>query len=185
MGDRENQEMMRAALNWGEAAVREALEAGADPNAAAGARKTALHLAAERGATGMALAVLDAGGNMELRDIYGRSALMLAAQGGHKETMRLLIERGADLEAQDHSGRSALHWAVFGENKNGCALELLEAGARADAEDLRGRTAKMLALAEDLGEVARDLGRWEAQRERKELDAAAGTGAERGRPRGI
>ncbi|MFN7611489.1 MAG: ankyrin repeat domain-containing protein, partial [bacterium] len=65
---------------------------------------TALILAAIRGHTATAQALLSAGADSEARDNFGRTALMRAARCGHTATLQALLAAGADSEARDNDG---------------------------------------------------------------------------------
>eukprot|EP01048_Picozoa_sp_COSAG05_P039757 COSAG05_NODE_19964_length_285_cov_0.478495_1_plen_95_part_11 len=92
---------MRKAAREGDAAgVRECLEAGADPNAAApdSYGMTAMHRAAIRGKSVEVLEVLlEAGAKADKLDERGQTALMFAAYNGATgAVVRWLLEQGAD-----------------------------------------------------------------------------------------
>ncbi|KAI1061024.1 hypothetical protein LB507_010091 [Fusarium sp. FIESC RH6] len=55
--------------------------------------------------------VLDAGADINHKDIYGNTALMLAAGRGESESVKLLLERGADVLIVDQEGDNALQKA--------------------------------------------------------------------------
>lgn len=57
--------------------------------------------------------ILNAGGQMELRDVHGRTALLLAAEKGHIDTINTLINAGANVNAADKKGNSAMHIAAL------------------------------------------------------------------------
>lgn len=70
--------------------VRRLLDAGADVNAVARTRQTALLIAVAGGHVAVVPLLLQAGADVQARDEAGRSALDLARAGGHPELLRLL-----------------------------------------------------------------------------------------------
>jgi hemoglobin len=78
---------------------------GAEVNARSGAgEQTALHMAARRGNTAVAGALLDAGAEIEARDTKGETPLRRAVNCRHQPVVRLLMERGANPHAPDRRG---------------------------------------------------------------------------------
>lgn len=102
--------------------------------------------------------MLLAGGADPLATTYGgTTALMLAsglvfvegsqrfrAESDALAAVRLLLEIGSDPNAANEHGQTALHGAVY-RAANTILEELVEAGARTDLEDERGRTPRELA----------------------------------------
>jgi hypothetical protein len=82
------------------------------------------------------------------------------------QSCRWLLTAGAEAEARDPQGFTALHWAAHA-GRPMCVAALLEAGAKVDVLDHRGRTALMLAL----------LGRREAASDTS-IDLLLGAGAD-------
>ncbi|RGP80089.1 hypothetical protein FLONG3_1860 [Fusarium longipes] len=68
---------------------------------------------------------LDAGADIDHRDIYGNTALILAAGRGDHESVKLLLERGADVLLLDQEGTNALQKA-FHSNDSSTTLALVE-----------------------------------------------------------
>jgi ankyrin repeat protein len=116
-------------------------------------------LLAAQAADAEAMRVLLAGGADPLASTYGgTTALMLAAglvfvEGSQRfrpesdalEAVRLALESGVDVNAVNEHGQTALHGAVY-RAANTIIAALIDAGARTDLADERGRTP--LALAE-------------------------------------
>ena len=91
---------------------------------------TPLHVAASRGATSVASALLDFRADLIAKDAAGRTPLDVAAELGHvdvlnlflrdaaryewPELVMLLIERGAEANARDEIGWAPLHYALLG-----------------------------------------------------------------------
>ena len=72
-------------------------------------------MAAEVGSTPMALALLQAGADVNIVDVVqGFTALMYAARGGHALLVEALLRAGADVNAADENGETALDWAQIG-----------------------------------------------------------------------
>lgn len=98
-------------------------------------RRTALHLAAERGHTAIAALLLAHGADVAARD-EGDNATPLhwAAGGGHLETVRLLLERGAPVDVRDDvHERGPLGWATaLGDTHREVAALLIRHGAPVD-----------------------------------------------------
>jgi hemoglobin len=84
------------ALESGPELVRVLVRAGADVNACGGVtRATALHMAARRGFTGIAEALLDCGANCAAKDRKGDTPLQRAINCRRPMVVRLLRERGS------------------------------------------------------------------------------------------
>jgi len=57
-------------------------------------------------------ALLNAGANVEGRDVLGWTPLIYAALQDQPQTIRLLLDHGADAEARDVYGRTAREYAL-------------------------------------------------------------------------
>jgi hypothetical protein len=111
------------------------LENGANANAEDATGQTALGMAAVRGDTAIATALLEKSADVDARaDRRGRTALMLAAQSKTDAMVKLLLERGARLDARDDVGHSALYHITRRPNEAIRAL-LVENGIDADDGD--------------------------------------------------
>lgn len=78
--------------------------------------------------------LLDAGADINTRDMSGETPLMQAAGLGYRAMVALLLERGADVNARDGSQETSLFKAA----RHGYAevsAALLEAGARLDIQN--------------------------------------------------
>jgi ankyrin repeat protein len=88
--------LYRALFSANLASAQALLELGVDAGFADESGATALHLAADIGATEMCLRLLDRGAELDRR-LQDMAAVHLAFLGGHAECALALIERGADV----------------------------------------------------------------------------------------
>ena len=103
--------------------------------------KTALHYAAvEASDPAVMQALVDAGADLEARDVAGSTALHYAAQNHNNGIIKVLIEAGADITATQEGGATALHLAAL-HSTPAVMTELMNAGADVNAEDWDGKTA--------------------------------------------
>jgi ankyrin repeat protein len=126
------------ALMWAAAedqaeAVRALVAGGADPNLASNALNLApmdwlqigmvstvlpvggwppLLFAARQNARNAALALIEVGGNPDIRDPDGLTALNVAIMNAHYDLAVALLEAGADPDAADRTGMTALYGAI-------------------------------------------------------------------------
>jgi len=96
-----------------DAEARSALELllayGANVNQTTGVGgMTPLHMAARRGATGIAELLLNAGAEIEARDKNGETPLRRAVNCGKEPMVELLMNRGADPKSADKLGRTPI-----------------------------------------------------------------------------
>ncbi|KAF9869764.1 hypothetical protein CkaCkLH20_12807 [Colletotrichum karsti] len=117
-----------AILSQNEAIVEMILDRVADVNALS-SDSSALHLASERGYTGIVKILLTRGANVNAKVNGGRfgTALEAASNQRHEETVRILLDYGANINASGHF-RNCLEAAWFGGNETIIQL-LLEEGA--------------------------------------------------------
>ncbi len=151
-----DEKLLHAMTTFDIPAMREALEAGANPNVRMdGAGRTPLmHLAGlswydRLSATNLLLAF---GADATLSDQNGRTALHVVAESSvwkSEEIVRALLKAGADIEAADKFGHRPLHLAVrhwLKEEQPFVLLELLESGANLNAKNTVGHTAPDIAI---------------------------------------
>jgi Ankyrin repeats (3 copies)/Ankyrin repeat len=119
---------------------------------------TALHYAVEFGKLDIVKALINAGADLNTRNIYGRTALHLAACGIKLDIVKALINAGADLNAKEEDGWTALHLAACYGNLD-IVKALINAGADLNTQTSYGRTALHLAVGkDDIIKVLKDAG---------------------------
>ena len=84
--------------------------------------------AALHGYTETVRLLLDAGADLEARNVYGFTPLLYAAGNGHTEAVRLLLDAGAAVDARDEGGRTPLRLSAYWGHTETTHL-LLDAGA--------------------------------------------------------
>lgn len=119
--------LLAAVVKGETAAVRTALEQGADIEARNDSERTGLTLAALKGQIEMVDLFLEKGANLEAKDGAGMTPLLWACFGGNVKVVERLLAKGADIQAKDASGGTALTWAK--DHPNVVAL-LKKAGAK-------------------------------------------------------
>jgi len=93
-------------------------------------------------ATGAAVRlIIDAGVDIDAKDLKGNSALMLLSDipADLAVYMRLLIDAGANIDAKNNQGETALMLASANGNRN-AVVELIKAEADVNARDDKGKT---------------------------------------------
>jgi ankyrin repeat protein len=95
------------------AAVREALAAGANPNAAHRfTGQTPLHLAAEKGGLAVSELLIANGAQVALCCKHQKTALHVAAERGWDNIAKLFLAHGADVDAVDSANKTPLYLAI-------------------------------------------------------------------------
>jgi ankyrin repeat protein len=102
--------------------------------------------AVDRGDLANARTLLDRGADPDAEDADGNSALMLAVWHGDADLVGRMLAKHADPNHANQLGTTALHWAIDDAAKTKL---LLDAGARANAEDRSGTTPLELAVGRD------------------------------------
>jgi len=93
--------------------VRQHMAAGTDLNARGGiAGLSALHQAAFNGHTTIAIALIEAGADVNATSFQGETPLHLTVYWEHREIAGVLLANGAKLNAKARDGRTPLDWAV-------------------------------------------------------------------------
>jgi ankyrin repeat protein len=95
---------------------------------ASGGWGSELILVAQDGRTDAVEELLEAGDNLNARDMSGQTALIAAARGGHTEVVQILLEAGADVHVEYDYGGTALTQAAINGHAEIVQI-LLEAGA--------------------------------------------------------
>jgi hypothetical protein len=100
-------------------------------------------------------AAIDAGADVNARDMEGWTALMCAAQSNdNPEVISVLAEAGAEIDAPDNDGRTPLMCAAQGNANPEIVPALLKAGADLNAKDKEGKTALILVGENENSEIA-------------------------------
>jgi ankyrin repeat protein len=136
--------------------------AGADVKVVDGMKMTVLHAAALGNDTETVRLLIDAGLDVNATDFQGFTPLIYASSNGNLAAARLLLAKGADVNAVSGDGSfqkvkagtlaqghftPLIMAAPFGSAE--LVKTLLEAGAKVNAQDIRGMTPLMLAVATD------------------------------------
>src|SRR5713226_4359473 len=107
-----------AAMRGDIAAVRAALQQGADVNGGQGDGMTALHWAAERGDQDLAKLLLGSGASPAVETRIGRyTPLHIASKKGRDLVIRALVDANADVGALTATGAASLHFAAASGNR--------------------------------------------------------------------
>ena len=114
-------------------ALKSALAAGADVNAADSEGVTSLMRAAETGNEEILKLLIEAGADVNAADCDDITSLICAAETGNEEIIKLLIEAGADVNVENVYGDTALSVAAR-HRKVSCVEILKAAGAEGDYE---------------------------------------------------
>ena len=137
-----------AAMKGDLAKVRALLASGASVNTPQGDGMTALHWAAARGDSALAIVLLSARANTAASTRIGAlMPLHIAAENGSASVVRALLRAKANPRAVTSDSVSALHFAAMG-GDTAIVAALLRAGASADvnfAEPGLGQTPLMVA----------------------------------------
>jgi ankyrin repeat protein len=147
-----------AAMRGDGVAVRALVASGADVNAAQGDGMTALHWAANRGDSTMAVVLLRAKARLSATTrIGGYTPLHVASQSGAAGVVRALLAAKADARAVTTDGATAMHLAAVA-GVPGTITALLAAGAEVNAkEPAWGQTPLMAAAARGRVDAVRAL----------------------------
>jgi ankyrin repeat protein len=121
--------------------------------------KTALMLASGKGQSDVVQSLIDAGADLNTKDIYSYTALMIAAENGKYDVVTVLLKEdgartSADLNAQSQAGNTALMLAVQGGHTKivqdlinaNAARTVTDSSAYLNTQNKVGITALMLAV---------------------------------------
>ncbi|KAK3599547.1 hypothetical protein CHS0354_035781 [Potamilus streckersoni] len=99
-----------------------------------------LHLAAHKGHISITRILLDAGANLEVKDIQGENTpFMFSLDGENEELALFFIDKGADVFIKNKLNRTALHFAAF-KNLAKVIKVLLDRGVDINIQDIEGDT---------------------------------------------
>lgn len=88
-------------------------------------KNTALHLAAEDDYSACVKLLLEAGANINARNVDDQTALHVACLSQSVETVDMLIKYGADLTLTYRDGRTAIHASIVKEANLKIAIEII------------------------------------------------------------
>jgi len=147
-----------AAMRGDGAAVRALLATGADVNVAQGDGMTALHWAANRGDSSLAVVLLRAKAQLTATTrVGGYTPLHVASQSGATGVVRALLAAKADVRAVTSNGVSSLHLAAVA-GVPGTITALIAAGGDVNAKEPSwGQTPLMTAAARGRADAVRAL----------------------------
>jgi ankyrin repeat protein len=111
-------ELQDAVENNDVARVKALLHSGADPNEQS-IYGGPLNIAASNGSVEIAVALIDAGANLEAPGLSGVHPLHSAAANGNAAMVKLLLARGAKVDAVDSTGRTPLIAAALAPDSAG------------------------------------------------------------------
>lgn len=139
--DNVSEMLLHACKMGGSTEVDDLLAQKADPNIQGGQGKEApLHWAARKGLPAMAVSLLGAQANLEVRDAEGQTPLLLAARNSQQKIISELVKAKAEINVADNRGETALHAAASLGSVRLIKL-LLGVGADRTIEDSEGNTA--------------------------------------------
>lgn len=148
-------------------AVKQHIKYGTDVNVLEPSMKsTPLITAAALGEPEAAKILIEAGADMNLKNMDGSTALMVAIVFGKDIVAKVLIDNGADLNIKNKDGSTALHTAAFFCNVE-IVKQLLEKGADKALTNNDGKTAfqiveppfeKVKFIYDSVGEKIKPLG---------------------------
>ena len=136
------------------------IERGADVNIAGRARVTPISAASYRGNEAIVQALLARGADDRAIDDTGKPPIVYAAAGARADVVTRLLPRNIDVNARYPNDLTLLMWAS-GPDESAAepqalkvVQQLLDAGARINDRDARGRTALMIAAEGGRSDIA-------------------------------
>jgi ankyrin repeat protein len=148
-----------AAQGGHEAIVERLVAGGADINLKGRSGVSPLSAAAYAGHDAIVAMLLDRGADYLTPDDTGKPAIVYAAAAGHNAIVERLLARKVDVNARYANDLTLLMWASGPDDAVPEATavtlvsSLLDAGARIDDQDARGRTALMIAAEGGRGKI--------------------------------
>eukprot|EP00435_Cladocopium_sp_Y103_P012114 s88_g3.t1 len=154
----QERKMISAVVDDDSVALEELLKCPRDPNVTDEDRYTPLHRAAMTGHVGATTLLLEAGAEIEARNItmFGMVPLHLAASRGYLDVVRVLLEAGAEKDQLTTNGQTPMLCAAWHGHRDVVKL-LLEAGVEKNPTTNRGLTPLHLAAALGYLEIVRLL----------------------------
>jgi len=110
--------------------------------------RTALHFAAYLGDEEFVVQLLEAGAEVDPRDVDKHTPLSFAADRGHVAILGMLVDAGADINTRTKIGDTPLHEAVFWKRMNAVRY-LIEYGAEVNTRGYLGWSPLHVACAEE------------------------------------
>ena len=95
----------------------------------------------------MAKLLIAGGADVNSKDKNGNMSLHLAAELGYKILIELFLAEGVNVNVKSEDGSTPLHLAASSGAGAAAVLQLLKAGAEADALDGKGRSPLVVAAA--------------------------------------
>ncbi|MBK7993980.1 MAG: ankyrin repeat domain-containing protein [Blastocatellia bacterium] len=114
-----DQALFDAAYLGDDKLAKEALAAGADPNAKNDTGYTPLIFAADANQEEIIKLLIKANANVNAQDDSGRTSLMVAAINESNKAIKLLLNAQANVNLADRSGKTALMYAISTGNASG------------------------------------------------------------------
>jgi ankyrin repeat protein len=99
---------------------------------------------------------LEAGMDVNVKDVYGGTALRYASYNGHVDAVKTLIDRGAEINVQDTDGFTPLRYAAIRGHLD-VVKALVEKGADVNATGKEGWTPLAVAQGKGYLEVVKFL----------------------------
>ena len=117
---------------------------------------TPMMVAAEYSHYAIVKFLIDNGGNVNYKDIYGNTAIHKASSNGRLKIVRLLINRGANINTKTNGGYTALMTATINDHKEIVSL-LIENNAYINEKNHYGDTALYFACCYGHNEIVQLL----------------------------
>lgn len=132
-----------AAGNGHKTIVKALMDRGADPRCRNTIGEMPIHVACWRGFASTVKLMLDAGIDIEEKDLtYDETPLLKAASSGQAHVLKLLLDRGANMDAVTQHGRNALvHAQLHRKEGNEEAVRLLEGEYKKKKEEEKNHRA--------------------------------------------